>query len=214
MTGAANIRAAKERAQVYGLLGAIFRRPLDAAQIEALGQPEMLTALAAVGMDGAAEFAGGDPAGLRESLAIDFTQIFHNPETKFMPFEGLMLSRDTELLGDSAQTVARFMADVGYRVAPESGEVADHIAVELHFLADLAGREADALEAGDDELAGRARQIQTDFLDRHIGRWVDRFAKRVRSHSDSAFYPAMAQLAADFIASERGTLTATTTEGA
>jgi putative dimethyl sulfoxide reductase chaperone len=214
MTGAANIRAAKERAQVYDLLATIFRRPLDAAQIKALGQPDMLTALAAVGMDSAAELDGANPADLREALAIDFTQIFHNPETKFMPFEGLMLSRDTELLGGRARAVAQFMADVGYRVAPESGEVADHIAIELSFLADLASREADALEAGDDVLATRARQIQADFLDRHIGRWVDRFAKRVHSHSDTAFYPAMARMAAEFVASERGTLPATTSEDA
>ncbi len=202
--------AAKERAQVYGLLATVFLRPLDAAQIEGLRHPDMLAALAAAGMDGVAELDGADPAELRESLAIDFTQMFHNPETKFMPFEGLMLSLDTELLGERARAVAQFMADVGYRVAPESGEVADHIAVELSFLADLAGREAAALESGDDALATRARQIQADFLDRHIGRWVDRFAERVRSHSDTAFHPAMARMAADFVASERETLPATT----
>jgi TorA maturation chaperone TorD len=212
MTGAANTRTANERAQVYGLLGAVFRRPLDAAQIEGLRQPEMLAALAAAGMDGAAELDGTDPAELREILAIDFTKIFNNPETKFMPFEGLMLLHETELLGEWARAVAKFMADVGYRVAPESGEAADHIAVELSFLADLAHREGAALEAGDDALATQARQIQTDFLERHIGRWVDKFTKRVRSHSDTAFYPAMARLAADFIASEQGTLAAMTAE--
>lgn len=214
MTGSETLQTANERAQVYGLLAAIFRRPLDAALIERLRQPDMRAALVAVGMEGASELEGADPLDLRETLAIDFTQAFHNPETKFMPFEGLMLSRDTELLGDQARAVAKFMADVGYRVAPESGEVADHIAVELIFLADLAQREAAALEAGDDALAVRARQIQADFLDHHIGCWVDRFAERVRSHSDTAFYPAMAQLTADFVASERASLRVMTPQDA
>ncbi len=214
MTDAANTRAANERAWLYGLLAEVFRRPLDAARIDALRQPDMLAALAAVSVAGAAELERADPAGLREALAIDFTQMFHNPETKFMPFEGLILSRDTELLGDGAHAVAKFMADVGYRVAPESGEMADHVAVELSFLADLAQRESAALQAGDEALATRARQIQADFLDRHLGVWVGRFADRVRGHSDTAFYPAMARLAADFVASERETLAATTAEDA
>jgi TorA maturation chaperone TorD len=202
MTGAATVRTANERAQVYGLLAMIFRRPLDAAQIDGLKQKDMLAALAAAGMDLVDELDGTDTETLRETLAIDFTQMFHNPESRFLPYEGLMLSLDTDLFGEQARRVAHFMADVGYRVAAESGELADHIAVELSFLADLAQRESAALEAGDSQLARRAQQIQTDFLERHIGCWVDKFAQRVRSLSGTAFYAAMAQLAADFITSE------------
>jgi hypothetical protein len=52
--------AAAERGHVYGLLSAVFRRPLDARRLEVLRAPEMLAAFRAVGVDPGGDFARED----------------------------------------------------------------------------------------------------------------------------------------------------------
>jgi len=98
--------------------------------------------VSAVSLPPSESFPGEDVELLREALAIDFTNIFHHPEGKIMPYEGVILAHETELHGPKSEEVERFLAHAGYRVPPEGGEMADHIAVELEFTADLARREA------------------------------------------------------------------------
>ncbi|GAB4239359.1 MAG: molecular chaperone TorD [Methyloligellaceae bacterium] len=197
---------AAARAQLYALLAAIFRGPLDAGQVEALRQPEMLAALRAAGIDPGPDFAASPCAEIREKLAIDFTHVFHHPEGKVMPYEGLMLAVDDELGGKRREAVERFLADVGYRVPPERGEMADHIAVELEFVADLARREAEAHAQGDQTAAARARDIQRAFLSEHLGRWVDALAEQVSDRSETAFYRNLARALARFVQDDRDAL--------
>ncbi len=203
MTNPASAQAAQARSQLYALLAAVFRRPLDAGQIEGLRSPEMLAALAAAGIDPGEAFRDDDVDVLRDALAVDFTNIFHHPEGKIMPYEGLMLAHEDELHGRKTAEVERFLANVGYRVPPERGEMADHISVELEFMADLAAREAEARAAGDEDTARKAHEIQRDFLDRHLGRWAEIFARRVAMRAEAPFYAAFAQAVADFIAAEK-----------
>ena len=47
------------------------------------------------------------------------------------------------------------MGDVGFEVAEGAGEMADHISVELAFLAELTWREAEARATGDMALADK-----------------------------------------------------------
>lgn len=202
MTLSASAQAAGARSQIYTLLAAVFRRPLDAGQIEGLRSPEMLAALAAAGIAPGEAFRDDDTEVLRDALAVDFTNIFHHPEGKIMPYEGLMLAHEDELHGPKSEEVERFLAGVGYRVPPERGEMADHISVELEFMADLARREAEAIEAGDEETARKAHDVQRDFLDRHLGRWVGIFARRVTERAEAPFYASFAQAVADFVADE------------
>ncbi|RMF37178.1 MAG: hypothetical protein D6754_10025 [Alphaproteobacteria bacterium] len=197
------------RAEFYALMAAIFRRPLDAGQVEGLRNPQMLAALAAAGIDPGPDFASAPARDLREALAIDFTHIFHDPEGKIMPYEGLMLAGDDELHGKRSEEVERFLASVGYRVPPESGEMADHIAVELEFMADLARREAGAVAGHDHETAERARAIQRDFLEQHLGQWLDRLAGQVAARAQGPFYANLARALAEFVQSDREALAGT-----
>ena len=202
MSRAAETEQATARASLYALFAALFDRPLDAAGLAALREPTLSAALAAAGIDPGPDFATADAAELREQLSIEFSHIFVAPVGKIMPHEGLMIGGEDDLSGDAAARVARFMADVGYRLPPESGQVADHIAVELSFMADLAAREAVALAEGDSARATRAREIQRDFLRRHLGRWSGVFANKVQQRDGTGFYAMLASALTAFIASE------------
>jgi len=196
------------RGHVYDLLVTVFRRPLDASHLERLRAPEMLAAMAAAGIDPGGEFINGDGEALLDRLAIDYTHLFNDPVERIAPYECIQRGDGDDLMGAAADEVRRFMAEVGFAVPPEGGELPDHISVELAFMGELARREADALGAGDQETAEFAASVQRRFLAAHLGRWAERFARKVWSRATTPFYAAMAEFLAEFVAEERSAETA------
>jgi TorA maturation chaperone TorD len=181
----------------------VFRRPLDAHQLERLRAPEMLAAMEAAGIDPGDDFINGDSEVLLDQLAIDYTQLFNDPVERIAPYECIQRGDGGDLMGAAADEVRRFMAEVGFTVAPEGGEMPDHISVELAFMGELARREADALKAGDHETAAIAASLQHRFMAAHLGRWAERFSRKVWRRAKTPFYAAMAELLGGFIAEER-----------
>jgi len=194
--------AAAERSQVYALLATVFRRPLDGLQLERLRAPGMLDAMAEADIDPGDDFATAEPAALLDRLAIDYTQLFHAPADRISPYEGLQTKESDQLMGATAHAVRHFLAQAGFLVLPEGGELADHISVELTFMSELARREGEAMEAGDGPKADLAALLQRRFLAEHLGRWAESFADKVRGRYTTAFYRGMAGLLAEFISDE------------
>jgi TorA maturation chaperone TorD len=187
--GAAMITAA--RGHVYDLLVTVFRRPLDAGQLNRLRAPEMLAAMEAAGIDPGDDFISGDSEVLLDRLAIDYTQLFNDPVERIAPYECIQRGDGGDLMGDAADEVRRFMAEVGFSVPPESGEMPDHISVELAFMGELARREAAAIEAGDQKMVELAASLQRRFMAAHLGQWAERFARKVWRRATTPFYAAM-----------------------
>ena len=202
--GAAMITAA--RGHVYDLLVIVFRRPLDAGQLQRLRAPEMLAAMAAAGIDPGDDFINGDSEVLLDQLAIDYTQLFNDPVERIAPYECIQRGDGDDLMGAAANEVRHFMAEVGFTVPPEGGEMPDHISVELAFMGELIRREADALGAGDQQTADFAASVQRRFMAAHLGQWAERFARKVWRRATTPFYAAMAELLGGFIAEERSAI--------
>jgi len=214
MTAPTPLDRAAARAATYTLLAALFDRPLDAAGLAALRKDEMRAGLEAAGVTLPADFASADATALRERLSIEFSHIFVSPLGKILPTEGLMLAHEEDLSGERSCEVTRFMGQVGYRLPPESGMIADHLAVELSFAANLAWREAEAEEAGDSATVDRARAIRLDFLNDHLGRWAEIAARRIAERDEGTFYGEMARFMADFVAEDANDLTSGWAEAA
>jgi len=196
--GAAITAAA--RAHVYDLLATVFRRPLDAGRLERLRAPEMLAAMSAAAIDPGDDFINGEGEALLDRLAIDYTQLLHGPVERISPYECIQLGDGDELMGAAAEEVRSFMAEAGFAVTPESGELPDHISVELAFMAELARREAAAVEAGDQKTVEFVASLEGRFLTAHLGRWAERFARKVWDRAATPFYAAMAELLSGYIA--------------
>ncbi|MBI3391772.1 MAG: molecular chaperone TorD family protein [Nitrospirae bacterium] len=75
----------------------------------------------------------------------------------------------------------------------------DHLVAELEFMAFLAMKEADAGERGTDP--DPYRRAQRDFLERHLGRWVDRLDARIRKVTRERFYRGASFLLREFVKS-------------
>lgn len=197
MSGGA--QAAAERGHVYAMLSSVFRRPLDERRLEILRAPDMLAAMQAAGIDPGEDFATAETADLLDRLAIEYTRLFHGPGDHISLYEGMLADGDDSLRGKACDEVRSFMADIGFSVPPETGELPDHVSVELAFLAELCKREADALASGDGSAAEFARCMESKFLSAHPGRWARRFADRVRRRAELPFYASMAEFLHDFV---------------
>lgn len=198
---------ARSRANVYWLLATVMKAPLDIRGLRTLRDPAVVQGLAeaCVALDDL--FLEGDHAVLLETLAVDFTQLFHGPRGHNPPYESVQVALDEpELNSDITLAVNRFYRSAGFDFNDECRELPDHLSVELVFMAELAEREAIAREAGD--VAGIKRRVkeQCAFMQAHLGRWAPAFGQLVSNCARSVFYREFAQLLSEFIEAERSAL--------
>jgi TorA maturation chaperone TorD len=195
--------SARMRAGAYDLLATLFREPLAAATLRSLRDPAMLQGLAEAGMALDEAFHNGDEAQLQEALAVDYTQLFHGPRNHHPPYESVQTGgEEAELNGDATREVRRFFDTAGLVFDEECRELADHLSVELACMAELAGREAAAREAGDAVQMERRVEEQTTFLEQHLGRWAPAFGHLVADSAETNFYRQAGRLLAGFVESE------------
>lgn len=76
------------------------------------------------------------------------------------------------------------------------GELPDHLTLELEFMHFLAFKEHQARAEGDTDHLDGYVLAQQDFLERHLGLWVDDFEARAAERAPAAFAQAAPALAA------------------
>ncbi len=195
--------SAQMRAGVYDLLATMFREPLSATTLRPLRDPAMLQALSEAGMGLDEAFRNGDEAQLQETLAVDYTQLFHGPRNHHPPYESVQTGgEEGELNGDATREVRRFFDTAGLACDAECRELADHLSVELACMAELARLETAARETGDAVQVERRVEEQTRFLERHLGRWGPDFGRIVADRAETNFYRQAGRLLTGFVETE------------
>lgn len=81
-------------------------------------------------------------------------------------------------------SIERHYASAGIESAPASGNIPDHLAVELEFLAFLCGSEATAWANDDFKEARRMQDRQRRFLDQHLSVWVPIMLREIEGRDD------------------------------
>ncbi len=186
------------RAGVYGALALALRRP-DPAQVEALVGPASDILLR--------DLPGRLPVPLRSwpeelrqlgddvrqrgteavarALLLEYGRLFLGPGPLLCPPYG-SLYIDGVLMGPSTLDVLRLYREQGLTVPQSWREPADHIAVELSFMAHLSASTQEAIGQRKLTEAQRLLKNQEMFLDRHLGRWAhimgSRLAETARCH--------------------------------
>lgn len=84
---------------------------------------------------------------------------------------------------------------------PGGPEPADHLSVELEYLAALVSREAAAWEAGAEGVV-EIRAQERRFLQTHPGRWVPELVACIRQHHPEGVYAAAAEALESFVQHE------------
>ena len=116
-----------------------------------------------------------------EELKVEYTRLFITSpyRTPAPPYASVYLSSERRLKGEGYDQALAFYREAGFEPV-EEGELADHLAYELSFMALL-------LEEGKLDLLGR-------FLSEHFLRWYPRFLVALKQADPRPFYRALGDL--------------------
>ena len=123
----------------------------------------------------------------------------------------------TDLVGNVKSvtiTVEQFYRRAGMPVLDRCIEMADHLGLELEFMAALCRLEAELEDAGDPAALERCLDLQRTFLEEHLSRWAPACCENVVRHARYGFYKAIAHLTREFLGSEEARLGIREAQGA
>lgn len=150
---------------------------------------------------------GGAP---RLDLEEQYVALFGVNKTGTLcpPYESAFLSPIGQPDALQLARIEAAYSEIGLLPSPELGELPDHVAIELEFMAMLCGQEAAAWE--DDDVAGamKAMRRAKRFLDGHLSVWLPGFARQLALADKDGFYRTVSQGAAAFVLYDRDLLAA------
>ena len=125
----------------------------------------------------------------------DHARLFVGPDTlRAPPYESVHRSADGLVFETQTVQVRAFYARFDLTAPRVGRDPDDHIGLELAFVAALANRALDALEAGD--VAERARLLDAlrEFLDEHLLTWGPDLMVLIGERAETAFYQGVSAL--------------------
>jgi len=194
---------ARERSGLYGFLAEVFRAEPSPGLLHRIEDAGFAESLEAAGTHLSEELARQPEDVLLEDLAVEYTRLFLGPGKHVRPYAATYLDgAGASLCGPTTVWVRDFMERAGFALAPGHRNLPDHVFVEMEFMARMATREAEAVEAGDAAAADQSRRIQKEFLEAHLGRWLPLFFGHAAEQAQLSFYRELARLAGHFLDSE------------
>jgi len=210
---------AEARAQMYGLLSAVFLHPPTGDLLRQITDREFLADLSAFfSREAISELeafaAGASVEADLGSLRQEYMDLFAVPTGRYVsPFEDVYRGESMDgqpargpLLGERAIAVRRLYREAGAEMGPECKELPTHIGVELSFMSFLCEREREAVShdehclATGDGAAARCRALQRTFLLGHLNAWFPQLCKAIHAKAKSRLYRALASITEEFLA--------------
>jgi len=134
------------------------------------------------------------PDGIEESLGLldEYERLFVGPgQVPCPPYESFWredvpVDIRRTLMGPCTAELKELYRELGLQVSSGSGELPDHIAIELEALAYALSAEA-------------TEPVARRLFDEHLGRWLPRLCRAVSKDSESSFYRDLADLTLDWL---------------
>ncbi|HAG50291.1 MAG: hypothetical protein A2X87_05095 [Deltaproteobacteria bacterium GWC2_42_51] len=194
---------ARARSNVYKLLSIAFIKELSPESIEMFRGNSIKETLKDLGTAFGEVFYNREPTQLCEELAEEYAALFILPggvnPTESVTRAGLYM----QIYADQA---VKFYKQCGFILPDDFRGFPDHIGIELEFISHLSQKEASAYQNSGDDEAKRWIEFQKRFLENHLSKWAQEFAKKVATYSDKPFYQEMAKLLHEFISLETNEL--------
>jgi len=138
---------------------------------------------------------GDDSAGTLDKLKGEYTYLLIGPnKLPAPPWESVYITKDRTIFQESTLKVRRIYLGYNFLPANYPHEADDHIALELDFMAHLAGLAQDCFEEEKTEEVKKLLLDQKAFLDEHLLVWIGEFAEQIKQGKTQYFYPQMAAL--------------------
>jgi len=139
---------------------------------------------------------------LHKDLVGEYTLLFIGPHRlPVQPYESWWV--DGKLMGESLLKVKQVYRKAGIAKVNEYAEPEDHIAFELRFMHYLCEEE---LSADTEERIAECLNLQKEYLNEHLLRWVPDFCDALIECELSDFYKGIARLTRGFILLEEAVI--------
>lgn len=198
---------AMARANIYGLLAAVFRAEPTLALVREIKSPAFSSMLSDLGFPQGGGFHDRPSDDLAADLALEYTRLFIGPGPRISPHESLHVdmgsASENLLYGRRTVAVKRFIEATGLQYHDSFSGLPDHISAEFELMGKLAEREGDSWSRGDAADASWCRETQRSFLEEHILAWVPRFCKKAIAMAEQPFYREMAELTDAYLGFEK-----------
>ena len=144
---------------------------------------------------------------VRLDLAVEFARLFLGVgHMRFHPSESSYMTREHLVMQKPRDLVVKVYRDMGAAKVNGFAEPEDYIALELQFMAYLCEKTNIALR-GDDLLATRKYlEVQRDFLNEHLGKWVPKLTADIIRSSKSEFYKSAAKITKGYVEEDKKTV--------
>lgn len=119
------------------------------------------------------------------------------------PYESVFMSPSGQPDGLLMARVEAAYSEIGIAPSPDTGELPDHVAIELEFMAMLCGQEAAAWEANVVADAARSMRRAKRFLEGHLSVWLPAFSRQLARADKDGFYRTVSEGAAAFVLYDR-----------
>ncbi len=197
------LKEARARHTAYGFLAAAWTYP-SGEMCATFGTPQFAASLCEVwalltGDARDAEIVAGLQFGNLERLREEYTRLFYDTYLPFIPPYESVYYNERQVMGKRAAAVIEFYRRAG--LAAE-GEMPDHIAHECEFVADLAGKENEARETGNNTRATARRLMQAEFLCEHLLPWGMKFCADLACLARGDLYASTARLGSSLFNAE------------
>ncbi|ENM5791132.1 molecular chaperone TorD [Vibrio mimicus] len=203
----------EKRAEIYWWLSSLFIKELSEQDITHYHSAEIRTFLSGLADE---ESLADDVRSLIDALnrlqdrqdaqlelAADFCDLFlKSDRDSALPYASVYTDKGL-LNGKPAQQMRELLAAHEVKVDQNLNEPADHLAIQLDFLAHLV-ISTNQLEQNSEVNA--ALQVQSDFISQHLLTWLPVFVERCTQFDTFGLYAAVARLALAFVKQDQSFL--------
>lgn len=196
-------REAQERSNMYGFLAAVYRAEPTPELLQQIRAPSFLNAISAAGVKLGEDFLNLSEDQLLVELSLEYTRLFVGPGKHVSPYESVHAGNSGSLWGEPASAMQRIVESAGLTFKTDYRGMPDHICVELEFMQQVTGTEAQAWSHRDHDRAAKCLSAESEFLNKHLAAWVPTFCDKVVENAELPFYQEMAGLTVGFVQSEQ-----------
>lgn len=194
------------RVNIYALLSRILLQELDVETLKIIKNDPMI-------MDFLPQFQTWKP--LEQESEKKLLEEYLNPDfvnlsvLHLIPYESFYTREDQMIETGGANPVTDIYSAYDFIVDYEAARAvsSDHIGVEIEFMHHLAKAELKALEENDDGAVRELREVQKEFLNKHLLRWAPLYLLNMKYEARTPLYFDAADMALEFLLSDNEYLT-------
>lgn len=206
-TRAEGAAACLQRANYYRFLGRLLYEELTDELIADLavsltvvgledGMDELDRALA-IANNKMSKYVQRANADTKTESKCDYARIFLGAgsvsKVPVSPFESVYTSADRLLMQDARDELCKLYQAEGIAIQDAYNMPEDHIAFVFQFMGHLLDKQAQAIEAADDQAADDAGDQARELMAKHIANWATRFAEEAMPKAHTSFYQGLLQ---------------------